>query len=60
MKVTDWTVTDKIIDIEIGEVRKNKYIKDDELMERFRKKYEIKQDYQIIFRDQCKGKRVQK
>lgn len=36
-----WAVTDKItVDIEIGEMRKNLQMRDDELIEKFRSKYE--------------------
>lgn len=47
-----WAITDKItVDIEIGEMRKNLQMRDDELMEKFRSKYELEQECQIIFTD---------
>lgn len=40
-----------MVDIEIGEIRKNKKMNDVELMEKYRKEYNLEEDYQIIFTD---------
>lgn len=40
-----------MVDLEIGEVRKNKKMKDEELMDKYREKYKLEDTYQIIFTD---------
>lgn len=44
-------ISDKkvMVELEIGEVRKNCKIKNSELMARYQKKYKLEQRYQIIF-----------
>lgn len=50
-----WAMTDKItIDLEIGEIRKSKKMKDRELMSKYEVKYELRKEYQIIFTDSSK------
>lgn len=47
-----WAMTNvTMVDLEIGEVRKNKKMKDEELMDKYREKYKLEDTNQIIFTD---------
>lgn len=39
------------MDVDIGKVRKEQYIEDSKLMERFKQKYELSENFQIVFTD---------
>lgn len=47
-----WAMTNAVtVDMDIGEERKTVNLKDSELMNRYREKYMLEEDYQIIFTD---------